>query len=204
MTTDDHNSDKFDGLLIGLTGVAGVGKTTTAEAVVQITGGTVLRLSEPLKWFAEGFALRYGNQRHRRNSATDAETKDKVIPSLGVSMRDLQIGLGEGMRSIMPDFWVNILRTKLLNTGDRTAGTTFPVTVVDDIRRQNEYDLIHSLGGVVVDIQHSHKDDEPEFSPPDIEITAGYDLHVYRRRSPLATASLVIHRAVEYKERQAK
>lgn len=67
----------------------------------------------------------------------------KAIPEV----RKFLQGLGQTLREVDPDYWVNDLRFALAGTLDDGHNV-----VVTDVRHQNELDLIKSLDGVLVKV----------------------------------------------------
>ena len=85
------------------------------------------------------------------------EDKETLIPALGASTRYLLQTLGTewGRQGIHADIWVNITRSRLERLDAEYV-------VFDDLRFDNEADLIRSLGGLVV---HVVRDPQATFYP---------------------------------------
>jgi hypothetical protein len=66
------------------------------------------------------------------------------------------LGTEWGRNTVQPDFWVNIAQGKLERLlGDRRVASDTPqiLAVYDDVRFQNEADMIRSYGGLIIDVQ---------------------------------------------------
>lgn len=120
--------------VIGITGLKRSGKSTLAT----ILGDTHIRMSfaRPLKRMLKAMGL------------TDDELEDKetVLPRFGKTPRFLLQTLGTewGRKMVEQNIWLNIAReeaTKYLSVGQRVC--------FDDVRFDNEANLIHQLGGEV-------------------------------------------------------
>lgn len=134
--------------IIGLTGLAGSGKSTAAEYMEVTHGYNRARFAGPLK-----NALR----RMLRDALVDVHTIERMIEGdlkevphsslLGKTPRQAMQTLGtEWGRHCMGDtFWVNLLRYRLeQRRGERI--------VIEDVRFQNEADMIRDMGGKIIRI----------------------------------------------------
>lgn len=130
--------------LIGLTGRAGSGKTTAAEALI-IGGWVRVKMAGPLKDMLRSIGL------------TDEHIEGhlKEVPCdllMGQTPRHAMITLGTewGRKQIDPDLWASVAEERIrltLAAGQRV--------VADDIRFENEAAVIRRLGGTVVMIQRN-------------------------------------------------
>jgi hypothetical protein len=136
--------------IIGLTGKATVGKTTTARQTKEILKNEgieskVLSFAYPLKLAAcilTGLTMRY---------FTDFDLKEKEIVSLGVTPREFlqKLGTEFARRMICYNFWIIRMQQSLELHKD------IPVIFIDDVRFENEASLVRSRGGKIV---HLHRD----------------------------------------------
>ena len=112
--------------LIGIVGRAGAGKTTAAEYLVKRYGFTRLSYAAPIKNIAKHY---FGvTQEEITNKGHDAR---RILQSLG----ELLIGID-------PDWLIKCMIGSILDTdGD---------IVIDDIRRENEAELLRMNGGTIV------------------------------------------------------
>ena len=127
--------------IIGLAGLARVGKTTIAEYLRDNHGYTILSFATPLKEALVALTdlpMEY---------FTDQDLKHEPLSTFsGKSPREVMQLFGTDFcrNMIAEDFWCNLMHNKILNTQSNV--------VIDDIRFQDEADLITSLGGVVVNL----------------------------------------------------
>lgn len=114
-------------MIVGLCGLAKVGKTTTARFVTHLLNETsvVLSFATPVKDIALLFG--WDGQKDQRGR--------KLLQQIGTDVG----------RTYDPDIWVNKLVDRAINHIRRGS-----FVVVDDVRFQNEIDAIRSMGGLVV------------------------------------------------------
>jgi len=70
--------------------------------------------------------------------------KEETLPSIGMSPRDIWIAVGNSMRNIYEDVWIDLA---LKQPDDRKA-----VIIISDLRYPNEVDKIRAAGGIVVKV----------------------------------------------------
>lgn len=148
--------------IIGIAGFKRCGKDTLARAIAAVAQSrgmatAIIAFADPLRQAA---AAAYG-----LNVAefTDDALKDRVVEAWGITRRQMLINLGEAMRGIDPDHWVKawrravamqsrIERTALASlAGSYSAVAHSPVLIITpDLRRVNEADAIHAMGGLNV------------------------------------------------------
>lgn len=130
-------------LLIGLSGLARVGKDTAAQHLVNHHGFQSYAFADPLR---DGLM-------HILNLSPcdfEGEQKEQALPWLGRSPRELMQTLGTewGRNSVHPNLWL-LLAEQNLDLMARTHDTARGF-VVSDLRFNNEADFIRKRGGVVV------------------------------------------------------
>lgn len=135
--------------LIGLTGLAGVGKDTVAACLNMHHGFWPIALADPIRAMLEALLedvqapLEYIHTR---------ELKEQAIPGLGLSYRRLAQTLGTewGRQTLGRNLWLDIASKKInaIRRGDTKGGEQSGV-VVTDIRFNNEGEWTRNMGGQV-------------------------------------------------------
>lgn len=135
--------------LIGITGKAGAGKDTLADHLVHRYRATKYSLALPLKLMlntAFGWSIEQWN---------DREWKERVIPWLGKSPRQLAQTLGTewGREQAHENLWVLLAEQRYIEHIDMSAsfGGVEPF-VIPDVRFTNEAEMIRSQNGVVIQL----------------------------------------------------
>ncbi len=148
--------------VIAFTGKAGAGKSTAANWILRNHPKAMkMSFAQPLKkMFYE--LIRQSIPKawpHTPIEYIDGALKEEPIPFLSNRTgRELMQSLGTewGRNTVQPDFWVNIAQGKLERLlGDRRVASDTPqiLAVYDDVRFQNEADMIRSYGGLIVNVQ---------------------------------------------------
>lgn len=128
--------------LVGLTGQAGSGKSTAAQVLID-AGWVRIKMASPLKDMLRAIGL----------TEDHIEGQLKEVPCdllMGQTPRHAMITLGTewGRDIIHPDLWVTIAKSRIA-----TALASGLSVVVDDVRYDNEAEVIRDLGGVVVALE---------------------------------------------------
>lgn len=126
-------------MLIGLTGLAGSGKSTIASNLVLEHGFRRHRFAGPLKDMLRALGL--------TDAQIDGEHKEVACEELGwntprYAMQTL--GTEWGRAHMGPNFWVNLAKARIKDDLLRAS------VVVDDVRFQNEVEAIRAMGGRVL------------------------------------------------------
>lgn len=131
-------------LVIGFGCTAQVGKDTAAEYLEKKYPGRVKRVAfaDKLKVVAmELFGLSweqcYGSQ----------QVKEAVDPRYGMTPREILQGIGEKMRQVYPDIWIDTVFNTTIPEFQKQG---FDCFVISDVRYPNEGNKIHNIGGKVV------------------------------------------------------
>jgi hypothetical protein len=123
--------------LIGITGLAGSGKDTLADAFVRL-GFTRMAFADALKHATSYIAA------EAPGLYFDPETKEQFSEALGMTRRKALQEMGNGVRETLgPLTWIN----RVLRVWE--AGGRQP-TVISDCRYENEAERIKDLGGIVL------------------------------------------------------
>lgn len=133
--------------LVAFTGHKYAGKSTAAHELMRLVEyPTRLSFAAPIKRavIAMGFT----------NEEVYNGNKEATIAPFNVSMRRLfqTLGTDWGRHMIHPDLWLRMFERQYLMQA--RSGTE--LIVVDDVRYNNEADMIKSLGGYIVLIEGTH------------------------------------------------
>ena len=126
--------------IIAFTGLAQSGKTTAANAFISI-GYDRMSFADPLKAMVR--------------SLTSVTDKDARPPELcGKSLREVYQSLGTdwGRNMVGGNIWIIAGRARLNTLLGDVESDIIRGIVIDDIRFDNEADLVRSMGGVVIEI----------------------------------------------------
>jgi hypothetical protein len=140
--------------VIGLTGPAGVGKSTVAQAVPRLDAiGPVWLISFglPMKAMLAGFYATAGltpEQIDQRLHGPAKELRDPLLGE-GTPRRALQtLGTEWGRDLISPALWVGHWQARARLALDASA-----LVIADDLRFENEALAVRALGGIVVEVE---------------------------------------------------
>lgn len=132
--------------VIGLGCTAQVGKDTAAEYLEKKYPGKVKRVAfaDKLKQvcmllFGLSYEQCYGSK----------EVKEAIDPRYGMSPREIMQKVGEGMRKIYPNIWVD---TVFYTTIPEHQKEGYDCFVVSDVRYPNEGDKIHAEAGTLIKV----------------------------------------------------
>jgi hypothetical protein len=127
-------------LVIGVTGLAGSGKTEVAKHLRDKYGFARIRFTDPLKKMmrALGLTTRHvdGDLKEKPCALLDGQTPRWAMQTIGTEW---------GRKLISENIWV-----KAWEKTARKALKKGTSVVADDVRFQNEVDAIYALGGVMI------------------------------------------------------
>jgi hypothetical protein len=130
-------------MIFGISGYATAGKDSFADAMYSILS------KRKIKCYRESFAKQLKLQMHgfletslKINSFTIDENEKNII-------RPLLVAYGEAKRKINPNYWVETLDFYLLKNG---------VSIISDVRYENEADWILSKGGKILHLNRIKPD----------------------------------------------
>ena len=142
----------MSGLIIGIAGVAGAGKSSLAEILEERHGLVRTPFAGPIKDMLAAFLRASGVTDLTIHRMVNGELKEQPAPVLGGrSPREAMQALGTewGRNFVTPDLWTESWRYRAgLELLRGVAGIT-----VDDIRFPNEVAAIRSMGGVVIRVE---------------------------------------------------
>lgn len=134
--------------LLGFIGRAGTGKDTAAAHLCQHYGFVRVAFADALKAMLEQHLA----DRHIDHAwLFEPHLKERPIPGIGVTARELMQRLGDAMRAADPQFWVHALADTIGLRAPR--GAWQPVhdrIVISDVRYPNEQQWVRQCGGQLV------------------------------------------------------
>ncbi len=134
------------GLVIGIGGRAGAGKSTLAQALTALAGGRVVAFADSLRDVVEAaFGSRFETQEEK--SARADFWADRLGPQWADGRSILQrVGSDLFRAHVHQDFWLFHLERRLAGMPPQ------PLIAVPDVRFDNEARWIRAQGGLVVRI----------------------------------------------------
>jgi hypothetical protein len=134
--------------LILLTGVAGCGKDTMADAITNSTpNAKKISLADPLKEMLSCFL---GCSPQMLDDRDFKESRPSRLMGLSVREGMQSLGTGWGREGISQDVWVNITKEKIEEEWLKNTETTI---IVSDIRYSSEAESFKKMGGVLIKVE---------------------------------------------------
>lgn len=139
-------------ILIGVQGALGAGKTTVGRVLLTDMGFKAVSMADPLKLALMAMGATkaevYGEDKAKPNELWGGRTNRHAMQTIGTEW---------GRRTIHPDIWVECIRRKLDKAYRRHIANMTEADlrsrplriVIDDVRFQNEAEMIHDFGGHV-------------------------------------------------------
>lgn len=160
-------SERSSGLIIGVAGRAGAGKTTIADILVKKHGFVGIALADPMKRFCKEL-FEFSNAQ-LWGTADDKAREDERYPRAGgghlTSRYALQTLGTEWGRNCYEGVWVNYcLRTAASILRGRQYDPQYGLAtifsrffrpsgvVIHDVRFQNEFDAVKAVGGFLIHV----------------------------------------------------
>ena len=133
-------------VVVGLSGLAGSGKTTAALYLERNYGIRRKHIAEPLRAMLAVLLQANGMKAEEITRYLEGDLKEQVIPCLGVTSRYAQITIGTewGRELISQDLWANTW-ARGISDGESVMN--------DSVRFPNEQKSIRDLGGVTIMIK---------------------------------------------------
>ncbi len=131
--------------VIAISGAAGAGKDTAGQLLQKRYGYGMALFAGPLK---NGLCAMFG---WNLAQLEDREWKERVIPDIGKSPRQMMQTLGTewGRQLVNPDLWMLLAERQIASA----EACGLPGIVFTDCRFPNEAELVHKHGGVVLKIE---------------------------------------------------
>ena len=165
-------NDINDALLIGLAGQRGVGKDAFADA---LESAFYQYRRHPMRMaFAEG--VKMSLSQHflvPRQYIEHWKNIDATPPKFNTTMRQALQLIGEQMRTIQNDVWVNHLKSEI--RGD---------SLITDVRHENEIDAIREWGGRLILVVRGATNDDDHISEATLKESSDWCLDNIKPRSP--------------------
>ncbi len=129
--------------IIGLTGPAGSGKDAVRD-ILEDFGLIGFAFADPIRNMIRGLLTDNGLS---DDWMDDRNLKERIIPALGVSYRQMAQTLGtEWGRGLRSDFWLSIAESYIIDLVAHGDGTQF---VISDVRFENEAQWVREREGVI-------------------------------------------------------
>ncbi|RLA59313.1 MAG: hypothetical protein DRQ89_14235 [Epsilonproteobacteria bacterium] len=173
--------------IIGLGCTAQVGKDTAADYLEAKYPGRVKRVAFADK-LKQVCMLLFGLSHDQCYGPVSI--KEKVDPRFGLTPREIMQGVGQKMREIYPNIWVD---TVFFSTIPESESEGFDCFIISDVRYPNEGDKIHvesgslvkiirDAGGVTVGADHSSETAMRDYENFDFVIENNGSLDEYFKR----------------------
>ena len=138
-------------MLVGILAKKRHGKDTTADYLVENKGFTKTALADPLKDICR-ILFDFNNEQMFGSLKEEVDVKWRISPRSAfqfVGTELIRNHMGELLPEVGDEFWVHHLRNRFINAQTKNPDIRM---VVCDVRFQNEVDMIHSLGGIVIKV----------------------------------------------------
>jgi len=132
-------------IVIGLSGLAGSGKDTVADQLVNHHSFVKLAFAQPLK---DAMTTLFGIA---QQAMDDRQQKEAVIDWIGKSPRQLLQTLGTewGRRHVADDIWTRIMQRRIEQIECNSRQTGINGIVISDVRFENEAAWVRKRGWLV-------------------------------------------------------
>lgn len=129
-------------MLIGLTGLAGSGKSEVARILVAEARFRRVKFADPLKNMLRTMLRDIGHTDEDVERYIEGDLKEKEVDGVGVTSRFLQQSLGTewGRKIVAEDLWIRLWAAR---------AERFERVIADDVRFENEVEIIRKRGGEI-------------------------------------------------------
>lgn len=133
-------------MLIGITGLAGSGKSEVARVLIEEFGFTRVKFADPLKNMLRTMLRDVGHTAKDVERFLEGDLKESVVDGIGVTARRLMITLGTewGRQQIADDLWIRLWAVR---------AEQYPRILADDVRFPNEVAAIRAGNGKIWQVQ---------------------------------------------------
>lgn len=132
-------------MLIGITGLAGSGKSEVARILMEESGFARVKFADPLKNMARSLIREVGHTAEDVERYIEGDLKEEIVDGLGITSRWLMQSLGTNWarECLRETFWTDIFAERV-----RAIGFDAPI-LADDVRFENEAATIAGMKGFV-------------------------------------------------------
>ena len=121
--------------IIALFGAKSAGKTTVANYLCRHHGYHCLSFADPMRWMLQNLGIT------RTALDNDKESSPAVLGDKTINYALKTLGTEWGRQLINEDIWVEVLRQRL---------SFYPNIVIDDLRFNNEFDMLQAYNACFV------------------------------------------------------
>jgi len=175
-------------MIIGISGLAGAGKSTVARRLCAEWGARYHPFAAPLKRMLRQFLEDQGVCLVDASRMMNGDLKETPVDCLDgqTPRRAMQLLGTEWGRGLSMDLWVNAWRRAAeMARLEASADSTAALLVADDVRFPNEVAAIRAIGGIVVRVDRpgvglaggagAHVSEMLDLGPPDqVIVNDGY------------------------------
>lgn len=91
--------------------------------------------------------------------------KEKILPLIGMTPREIWIGVGNKLREVSPSVWVDYV----------LKGIKADIVIISDLRFQNEVSAVKAVGGIVIRIDRDGLPQGTDLAEVDLDNFVGWD-----------------------------
>lgn len=191
--------------VIGLTGLAGSGKSTVANHLVDEWGGHRVPFAAPLKRMLRTFLEDQGAGLAVACRLTDGDLKEEPSDLLGgaTPRRAMQTLGTEWGRGLSSSLWIDAWRRAVEDRAWKEAVDGETVLIVaDDVRFPNEVEAIRSLGGMIIRVERpvrghldgsaaDHVSETQDLGEPDMVLLNDGEPHLLLARADMISVGIM-------------
>jgi hypothetical protein len=159
------------------------GKSTFAQAMLNaVPGAQLLKFADGMRDAVVSVVAPFfeGGSEEVENWLSDDRKDTRLIPTLHVTLRHMLQTIGHewGRTHIHQDLWVKRVKQRI------TKLHNVPLIVIDDLRYENEYEMLRDLDAVMVRIKRPFTMDATTLHPSDARLESMvWDMEVSNSRT---------------------